>query len=71
MVRSRRLTAAFENLFLFLGAASSDVFLLNEVDTSNDAVLAQMLQTEMDKEYNQYLTSKEHHVNKNSKVFLN
>ena len=37
-------------------------------DTSNDAMLAQMLQAELDKEYNEYLTAKEQHVNKNSKV---
>ena len=42
--------------------------LVDEPDTSNDAVLAQMLQTEMDKEYNEMLSSQERHFNKNSKV---
>ena len=44
-----------------------DSFLSGQ-DTSNDAMLAQMLQAELDKEYNEYLTAKEQHVNKNSKV---
>ncbi|XP_076814584.1 serine/threonine-protein kinase RIO3-like [Clavelina lepadiformis] len=39
-------------------------------DTSNDALLAQMLQAEMDKEYNKYIAKQERQVNKNSKVKL-
>jgi len=37
-------------------------------DTSNDAVLAQMLQANFDMEYNSYLKKQENHINKNCKV---
>lgn len=40
-------------------------------DTSNDVVLAQMLQAEMDRSYNEYLTTKEKQQNQNSKVSIN
>nr|CAB3265589.1 serine/threonine-protein kinase RIO1-like [Phallusia mammillata] len=39
-------------------------------DTSNDLLIAQLLQAKMDKEYNQYLTRQENTVNQNSKVRL-
>lgn len=41
----------------------------DEPETSNDAMLAQILQSQMDKEYNEYLTAREQHVNKDSKVY--
>jgi len=39
-------------------------------DTSNDLILAQMLQAKLDKEYNQYLSRQEQHVNRDSKVIF-
>uniref|UniRef100_H2YIJ1 Serine/threonine-protein kinase RIO3 n=1 Tax=Ciona savignyi TaxID=51511 RepID=H2YIJ1_CIOSA len=43
---------------------------VKSLDTSNDEVLAQILQSQMDQEYNESITRQENQVNQNSKVRL-
>lgn len=44
------------------------LFDVSEADTSNDALVAQLLQLEFDREHDRYLKAQEKHVNGNSKV---
>lgn len=43
---------------------------IGDHSTDSDAILAQMLQEQMDREYNEYISKQENQVNKNSKVKL-
>lgn len=45
-------------------------FIENASSTDNDLILAQLLQLEFDKEYDDILKSKENHKNKNSRISI-